>query len=102
MIEPEACRSMQELRAQIDALDAEIVAMLARRAAYVDRAAELKPGEGLPARIAARIDEVVRHVRGEARERGIDADLVEALWRELIEWSIRREERAMARVEGNR
>jgi isochorismate pyruvate lyase len=100
MIEAEACRSMKDVRAQIDALDGELVALLARRASYVDRAAELKPGEGLPARIGPRIDEVIGNVRRRAAGEGLDPDLIERIWRELIEWSIDREERAMAGTEG--
>lgn len=95
MREPETCENMAQLRACIDALDAEIVAKLARRAQYIDRAAQLKPGEGLPARITPRVEEVVANVRREASVRGLDADLVETLWRQLIDWSIAREERVL-------
>ncbi|HDR27270.1 chorismate mutase [Rhodovulum sp.] len=95
MIPPQDCRSMAELRAQIDALDGDLVALLAERARYIDRAAELKPAEALPARIGARIDEVIARVRARAEAEGLDPELVERLWRELIEWSIAREEVAM-------
>ena len=87
---------MAEVRAGIDALDARIVALLAERAGYIDRAAALKPAEGLPARIDARVEEVVANVRAAARAEGLDPDLAEALWRQLIDWSIAREERKMA------
>ena len=83
---------MQDLRAQIDALDAELVALMARRATYIDRAIDLKPGEGLPARIDERVEDVVVRVRARALAVGLDPDLVEALWRRLIDWSIAREE----------
>ncbi|SIO56378.1 chorismate mutase [Rhodovulum sp. ES.010] len=99
MTPPEDCRTMAELRAQIDALDADLVARLGLRARYIDRAAELKPAEGLPARIGPRVEEVVGKVRARAAETGLDPDLVERLWRELIEWSIRREEVAMGQRE---
>lgn len=90
---------MAELRAEIDALDGELVALLVRRAGYIDRAAALKPGEGLPARIPARVDEVLANVRARAGAAGLDPDLAERLWRELIEWSIRREEGVMGSTE---
>lgn len=99
MIPPQDCQSMAELRAQIDALDADLVAGLAARARYIDRAAQLKPAEGLPARIGPRVDEVVGKVRARADETGLDPDLVERVWRELIEWSIRREAVAMGQRE---
>ena len=40
--EPAACASMAELRAEIDRLDRELVALLARRAGYIDRAVAVK------------------------------------------------------------
>lgn len=92
---PAECRNMAELRAGIDALDARIVAMLAERARYIDRAAALKPGEGLPARIDDRVEAVVANVRAAAVAGGWDADLAEELWRRMIDWSITREERLM-------
>ena len=91
-LSPENCRTMAELRLQIDAVDRELVALLVERAGYIDRATEIKPGVGLPARIEARVEEVVANVRAAAVQGGLDADLTEALWRRLIEWSIAREE----------
>ena len=89
---PEDCHSMEDVRAMIDALDAQLVEALARRAAYIDRAAELKPDLGLPARIDSRVEEVVRNVRVRAMAEGLDPALTERIWRILIDWSIAREE----------
>ncbi|MCC6306383.1 MAG: chorismate mutase [Rhodobacteraceae bacterium] len=86
---------MAELRAEIDRIDAALVALLARRAACIDRAAELKSALDLPARIEARIEEVVANVRRHAAARGLPPGLAEALWRPLIDWSIAREEAAL-------
>lgn len=92
MKQPADCHSMTELRAAIDALDGEIVALLARRAGYIDRAIQLKPAEGLPARIETRVEDVVAKVRARAHIADLDPDLAEAVWRRVIEWSITREE----------
>ncbi|MDO9525269.1 MAG: chorismate mutase [Gemmobacter sp.] len=89
------CNSMTELREVIDALDARIIALLAERAGCIDRAAELKPAEGLPARIDARVEQVVDNARRVARQHGLDPALVETLWRTMIEWSIVREEQTL-------
>jgi isochorismate pyruvate lyase len=89
------CHSMQDLRVQIDALDSEIVAKLALRAGYIDRAVVLKQQENLPARIDARVEQVVERVRAKAVAAGLDADLTEDLWRRLIDWSIAREEQVL-------
>ncbi len=83
--------SMLELRRQIDAIDAELVRLLAVRLEHIDRAAQLKQAEGLPARIPARVEEVVANVRARAFDRGLDPELAEQVWRMLIEWSIKRE-----------
>lgn len=86
---------MNDLREQIDRVDLALVALLAERVGYIDRAAEIKRVAGLPARIPARVAQVVANVR-RAAVPGFDPDMAEALWRDLIEWSIRREEAALA------
>ena len=92
---PADCHSMQDLRVQIDALDAEIVAKLTARAGYIDRAVVLKQSENMPARINDRVEDVVAKVRARAMAEGLDPALVEDLWRRLIEWSIAREEQVL-------
>jgi isochorismate pyruvate lyase len=91
MKSPADCHNMTELRVEIDRLDGEIVALLARRVGYIDRAAQLKPA----ARIEDRVEAVVANVRARAEAAGLDPDLVEALWRPMIDWSIAREEKVL-------
>ncbi|MEO1109641.1 MAG: chorismate mutase [Pseudomonadota bacterium] len=95
LIPPQDCRSMQELRFQIGRLDRQLIELLVTRAGYIDRASQLKPGEGLPARIPDRVEEVVQRVRKSSDELGMDPELAEELWRILIDWSIAREERVL-------
>ncbi len=92
---PQDCHSMQELRTQIDKLDFHLIEMLVTRAGYIDRAAQLKPAEGLPARIPDRVEDVVQRVRASSDDLGMDPDLAEQMWRILIDWSIAREERVL-------
>ena len=86
------CTSMAEIRAEIDRLDEALVRLFAERAGYIDRAAEIKAQADLPARITPRVEEVVGNVRRHAATYGLPPDLVEKLWRRLIDWSIAREE----------
>ncbi len=86
---------MADLRIQIDELDRALIDLLAKRAQYIDRAAELKPNEGLPARISTRVEEVAANARHNAGAVGFDPDLAERLWRVLIDWSIAREEQVL-------
>lgn len=89
---PDSCKNMTELRAAIDILDAELIKLLAKRADYIDRAIQLKTREGLPARIDERVEYVAMRARDNAELNGFDPDLAEDLWRQMIEWSIAREE----------
>lgn len=92
MKRPADCKTMAEIRAEIDRVDRELVRLLAERTGYIDRAAEIKGPLQMPARIASRVEEVVANVRREAVAQGLPPDLIEKLWRRLIDWSIAREE----------
>jgi len=87
---PEACGSMAELRAAIDTLDARLVALMAVRQAYIERAAQLKTGRD-QVRDPERIEDVVSKVIAEGERAGLSAGIAEPVWRTLIEASIRHE-----------
>ncbi|GHC48057.1 chorismate mutase [Neogemmobacter tilapiae] len=91
------CDSMADVRVEIDRLDRALVALLVERAGYIDRAAAIKAGIGLAARLDDRVEEVVANVRGHAAGQGLDPDLAESLWRRLIDWSIAREEEKLGK-----
>lgn len=86
----ESCTSMEELRVAIDALDVELVQVLARRQAYIERAAILKTDRGT-VRDEARIEDVVQKVLAAAKQAGLSPAIAEAVWRVLIERSIQHE-----------
>jgi isochorismate pyruvate lyase len=81
---------MTELRDAIDSLDARLVALLAVRQAYIERAAQLKTGRD-QVRDPERIEEVVARVIAEGRKAGLSAEIAEPVWRTLIEASIAHE-----------
>lgn len=87
---PENCGSIDELRVAIDALDQQLVALLARRQAYIERAAILKQDRDT-VRDQARVEDVVAKVLAQAKAAGLSADIAEPVWRTLIEQSIRHE-----------
>jgi isochorismate pyruvate lyase len=94
---PKDIDTMTDLRTQIDHLDLELIRLLALRQSHVDRAAELKPIVGLPARIKTRVDEVVSNVHALALREGFDAPTAAEMWRLMIDNMIAREERAMSK-----
>ena len=87
---PDACASMTELRGAIDGLDSQLVAMLALRQRYIERAAVLKQARDT-VRDEGRIEEVIRHVTAEGRRMGLSPKIAERVWRALIEASIAHE-----------
>ncbi len=91
MLAPADCPDMPTLRDQIDALDRQLVRLLATRTGYIDRAVKIKTEAGLPASIPARIEDVVAKVKATAVDEGLDPAIIEVMWRELIDWSIARE-----------
>jgi isochorismate pyruvate lyase len=85
------CANMEEVRAEIDRIDAALVDLIGERFTFVDRAWQLKlsPAE---ARVPWRIQQVIDRVRVRAAENGIPPELAEALWRQMIGWFIQYEE----------
>lgn len=84
---------MPALRAEIDILDRQLILLLARRRDLIDRAAQIKSVIRWPARIDERVEEVVENARRQAVEAGLDPDLIERIWRQLVEAAIAQEER---------
>lgn len=92
MRKPEECRTMDEIRVEIDRVDQGLVRLFSERASYIDQAARIKAAIRMPARIDERVEQVVGNVRCHAAEQGLPPDMIETLWRQLIDWSIAREE----------
>ena len=87
---PDACTTMAEVRAGVDAVDAELVALLVRRFAYMDAAARIKPERGA-VRDEARKADVLAKVRGHAVAHGLSPERIAAVWDMLVEQSIAHE-----------
>lgn len=81
---------MAEVREGVDALDRELVALLAERFRYMDAAARIKPARH-HVRDEARKAQVIANARREAAMLGVDEDVVETLWESLVEASIAHE-----------
>lgn len=86
-IDPQACTTMREVRAGVDAVDRALIALLARRFGYMDAAARIKPDRAL-VRDEARKAEVITNVRAHARAAGIPEEAIGEIWESLVEASI--------------
>ncbi|WP_107954069.1 chorismate mutase [Sphingomonas faeni] len=81
------CTTMTDVRAGVDALDRDLVALLAKRFAYMDAAARIKPERG-HVRDEARKTQVIDNARAEAVKLGVPDAVVAELWETLVEASI--------------
>jgi isochorismate pyruvate lyase len=87
--------ALASCRAEIDALDAELVRLLGRRVEVVERVIAIKQKHSIPALLPERVEEVVSHVREEAEACGAPPDLAEKLYRAMIAWTVEYEERKL-------
>ena len=84
---PHDCETMAEVRAGVDALDLELVTLLARRFRYMDAAARIKSDRSA-VRDEARKAQVIDNAAVAAVAAGIPAGIVPQLWEALVEASI--------------
>ncbi len=95
--QPEACVTMLDVRAGVDAIDRQLVALLAVRQGYMDAAARIKV-ERSAVRDEARIEDVVAKVKAEASRLGLSHAIAEPVWRQLIDRCIAHEYAAWDRI----
>ncbi len=86
-MKPEDYTSMTEVRAGVDALDRQLVALLDQRFAHMRAAARIKPNRSA-VRDEARKRQVIDNARAEAERLGAPGDLIADLWEQLVEASI--------------
>lgn len=81
------CTTMDELRHDIDQLDRTIVELLSIRQGCMEQAARIKQDRNL-VRDEARVEDVVQKATAHAEEVGAHPELVEKIYRDMIEWCI--------------
>ncbi|MGE6106411.1 chorismate mutase [Aeromonas sobria] len=77
------CSSLNEVREHIDKIDSEIVALLARRGAFVAKAASFKKTTE-DVKAPNRVDQVIAKVISLAQEQGANPEVVERVYRAMI------------------
>jgi isochorismate pyruvate lyase len=86
-IPPESCSSMTEVRAGVDAVDRQLIALLGLRMRFMDAAARIKPDRSM-VRDEARKTQVIANAKQFATASGVPTELAESLWETLVEASI--------------
>ena len=77
--------SLDELREEIRTIDRELVELIARRTYVADTIAEVKAGKGLPTTDEEQEQRVMDRAGENAEQFDVDANLVKAIFRLLIE-----------------
>ena len=86
----EKCKSLEQAREKIDVLDTALIEIIATRQFYVDQAVRFK-NSVQDVQSPERVEQVINKVRTQAIALGTDPDLVEHLYREMIQRFIQRE-----------
>ncbi|MBS7660579.1 chorismate mutase [Pseudomonas lalucatii] len=77
------CQSLAEVRANIDRIDRQLVALLAERGAFVAQAARFKRNSE-EVKAPQRVEQVIAKVRELAQALGANPDVVEPVYRSMI------------------
>jgi len=91
------CANMQDVRREVDALDDLIVPLLVTRAGYMSEAARIKQ-RASQVHDQTRIEAIVARVRERAAAEGGPPDLIEAIYRALMDACIEHEHREFQRL----
>lgn len=85
------CSTIEEVRSAIDTIDRELIQLLGKRFQYVKEIIKFKEPteEGIVAR--ERYESVIRSRRELALRNGLDQDLIERIYRELLNYFIEEE-----------
>ena len=91
MKSPESCDSIEDIREAIDKIDSEVIQLLGRRFQYVKQIIKFKEPTEESIIAKSRFDSVIKSRRNMAQENGLDQNLVERIYRELLNFFIAEE-----------
>src|SRR3954469_22803707 len=86
-LDPEKCATMSDVRAGVDAVDAALMTLLAKRFGYMRAAARIKQDRG-QVRDERRKAQVIANAVAAADRLAVPTDAVASMWNELVEASI--------------
>jgi isochorismate pyruvate lyase len=89
------CQSLEEVRANIDRLDREIIRLISERAGFVNQAIRFKTTSA-EVEAPKRVEQVIEKVRLLATENGLEPRVAETVYRAMIGAFIQIEHDALA------
>ena len=90
MKNPDECANIHEVREEIDIIDREVIEALSKRFQYVIAAARFKTSEA-SVRSPDRFQAMIQQRREWAQESGLNPDVVENIYRDLVSYYIEEE-----------
>ena len=78
------CNSLDEVRANIDRIDVQLVALMSERESFVRQAARFKATVEAVV-VPARVEQIVARVTSQARELGASPMVIERVYRTMID-----------------
>lgn len=90
VISPESCCDMTEIRHEIDRIDQQVISLIGERYQFVKAAAKFKKTAD-QVQATSRFESMLRQRREWAKECGLQPDVIEALYRDLVGWFISEE-----------
>ena len=90
MKNPDECANIHEVREEIDIIDREVIEALSKRFQYVIAAARFKTSEA-SVRAPDRFQAMLQQRREWAQESGLNPDVVENIYRDLVNYYIEEE-----------
>ena len=84
------CHSIEDVRANIDRIDREIIALLAERGGYVKQAAKFKKNKD-DVKAPQRVEQVIAKVTALSEELGANPSITEQVYRAMISGFIKAE-----------
>ena len=90
MKDPDECANIHEVREEIDIIDREVIDALSKRFKYVVAAARFKTSEA-SVRAPDRFHAMLQQRREWALESGLNPDVVENIYRDLVNYYIEEE-----------
>lgn len=88
LIKPQACKNIKEIRDSIDLIDQEIIQLFAERHAYVKEIVKFKGDEKEEIIAKERKDLVLKQRKAWAAEKGLNAEMMEEVFKLLIKNNI--------------
>lgn len=87
---PNECLNMQDIRVEIDAIDRQIINAFANRFEYVKAASKFKTSE-TSVKAPERFKAMLQQRRIWAEEEGLNPDVIEKLYQDLVNYFIQEE-----------